>query len=1156
MHGFKSFASRTEILLGDRFNCILGPNGSGKSNVLDALCFVLGKSSVKGLRAEKSANLIYNGGKTKKPAKQAEVSIYFDNTKKIFPTDSDEVKVTRLVKKNGQGVYKINDQTRTRTQILELLSLAKIDPDGYNIVLQGDINKIIDMTPTERRTIIEEISGISIYEDKKQKAIRELDKVEGRLNEAAIILSEREVYLQELKKERDQARKFKNLQDKINSNKATFFHRQIQTKSAEREELDERVKKHNEKIILTNEDITKIKKEIAELKQEIDNINKEIEHKGEKEQLELHREIEKTKIEVATAKNRIESCKDEISKIDSRKENLGVNLNELEEKIKITKQRKEEIAKDIDFKRKQGTEINIKIDQFKKKHKLNEISTFEKDIDEFDKKAEDLQLEIQSLRQKQQEFLREKDKLEFQIESADEKINKVLELEKENKEQVQQLKQKKIEFKNSTLELNKILDLNTRLSAEGQQARTQMLSTQEELSRLRAKNMQIQEKLGGNIAIKKILENKKKFPGVYGTVSELGEVNSKYSLALEVAAGNKTKSIVVENDKVAAECITYLKSNKLGIATFLPINKIRSRSENPAIRNIATKPGVQGKAVELISFDPKFKNIFSYIFDNTLVVDNIQTARNLGIGIAKMVTLDGDIAEVSGAMQGGFRRRKEGVGFGEKEVSSKIADLEKRSADLGMRLSKIEKDKNQSEEEITKLRQFKAHLEGDIIKLEKALHLDSDDLDINKKIKKEFKEKVIIVDKELQLVVGKLSMHNREIADYKIKKQTLRTKVNELRSPTLIAELNAFEEKKVELKESIIKQDSEHNSVKTQLETMLLPEKENIQKVLKQHDKEIDAFDKEVKTLSDNIQLQERDLKGKEEKQKKFYAQYKDLFNKRTKFSDTVSKKENRLFNLNDDLRKSEHKINTINIELARINAELSAINHQFEEYKEYPIDQEKSDSQIQREITQFENIVSDLGAVNLKALEIYDNVEREYNDLLDKKSRLAVEKEDVLKLMEEIEGKKKILFLKTFDAIQEHFQELFRTLTTKGEASLVLEAPEDPFAGGLHIKVKIAGTKFLDIRSLSGGEKTMTALAFIFSVQEYDPASFYVLDEVDAALDKKNSEKLSSLIQKYGERAQYVLISHNDGVISNADCLFGVSMNTDGKSKVLSLKI
>jgi len=223
MHGFKSFANRTELLFGGDFNCILGPNGSGKSNIGDALCFVLGKAGAKGLRAEKTANLIYNGGKLKNPAKQGEVSIYFDNTKKTFPTEDDEIKISRIITSSGQSKYKINDKTRTREQIRDLLGLAKIDPDGYNIILQGDIIRFTEMPTTERRVLIEDISGISIYEEKKHKAQLELERTGEKLKDADLILSERGTYLKELRKDRDEAQKYKDMNDKIRQNKASYL---------------------------------------------------------------------------------------------------------------------------------------------------------------------------------------------------------------------------------------------------------------------------------------------------------------------------------------------------------------------------------------------------------------------------------------------------------------------------------------------------------------------------------------------------------------------------------------------------------------------------------------------------------------------------------------------------------------------------------------------------------------------------------------------------------------------------------------------------------------------------------------------------------------------------------------------------------------------
>jgi len=223
LNGFKSFAKHTEILFGGSFNCVLGPNGSGKSNILDAMCFVLGKKSSRDMRAEKTANLIYNGGKSKQPSKKGEVSIYFDNTHGAFPTHDKEVKISRIVKATGQSIYKINDEARTRQQVVDLLSLAKINPDGYNITLQGDIVRLIEMHPDERRMLIEDISGISIYEEKKHKAELELQKVEEHLKETEIILTERNTYLKELKKDRDHALKYKEMSDKIKMNKASYL---------------------------------------------------------------------------------------------------------------------------------------------------------------------------------------------------------------------------------------------------------------------------------------------------------------------------------------------------------------------------------------------------------------------------------------------------------------------------------------------------------------------------------------------------------------------------------------------------------------------------------------------------------------------------------------------------------------------------------------------------------------------------------------------------------------------------------------------------------------------------------------------------------------------------------------------------------------------
>src|SRR3989344_6057487 len=315
LHGFKSFAKLTELDFREDFSTIIGPNGSGKSNLSDAICFVLGRLSAKSMRAEKASNLIYNGGKNNQPAKNAEVTIVFSNDKNEFPMQDKEIKITRIVKQNGQSVYKINDNTVTRQQILDLLASAKIDPDGHNIILQGDIVKFMDMHTEDRREIIEEISGISIYEDKKHKAMLELQKVEEKLKEADIILTERSAHLRELKKEKEKVH------------------------------IDNEIEKENSKKSKIQEEIDKTKKEIENKRNETKSLNQELISRGGKDQAELHHNLEDVKTELTKNTTRLEFLQNEITKIKNRKETLKSNIQDIDSRINEFETQKKNLKK-------------------------------------------------------------------------------------------------------------------------------------------------------------------------------------------------------------------------------------------------------------------------------------------------------------------------------------------------------------------------------------------------------------------------------------------------------------------------------------------------------------------------------------------------------------------------------------------------------------------------------------------------------------------------------------------------------------------------------------------------------------------------------------------------------------------------------------------
>ncbi len=437
------------------------------------------------------------------------------------------------------------------------------------------------------------------------------------------------------------------------------------------------------------------------------------------------------------------------------------------------------------------------------------------------------------------------------------------------------------------------------------------------------------------------------------------------------------------------------------------------------------------------------------------------------------------------------------------------------------------------------------------------MHLESGEIEGSVTFKKDLLDNSKKITKDIDLVENDISEVMSELTKLKIKRQEIKNKIMDIRSPIILAEFNAFEEKKKDLTTQLIKIEGEVSNLELQISDVLDKDKANTEKMLAEIVKEIKEFDEEKSALLKDISKFEKELKEKENEQAKFMTQFKSLFEKRTKFNEEISGFEGKLLKFEETSRKEELALNSLSIEQARFKTELSVLEIEFEQYEGVELIENKSEEQLKKEISSFERSLAGIGNVNLRSLEIFDSVEKEYNSLVEKKSRLSEEKKSVLELMDEIEINKKELFVKTLHVIDDNFRNNFTKLTTKGEAYLDLENKNEPFEAGLRIKVKLAGEKFLDLRSLSGGEKTLTALAFLFSIQEHEPAPFYILDEVDAALDKANSEKLAKLIRDYCKKAQYILISHNDAVIAEGDVLYGVSMKPEtGISTAVGIKM
>ncbi len=1134
LRGFKSFAKPIDLDFGSGFNCVLGPNGSGKSNIMDALCFVLGELSAKSMRAEKSANLIFNGGKKGNPLQEAEVSIFFRNDNNEFKIGGDELKLTRSIKQNGTSTYRINDEVRTRQQILELLATAHINPDGHNIILQGDIIRFVDMKPNEMRELIEDISGIGVFEERKAKALNEFTKVDEKMNEASIILNERDAYLRELKKDRDQAMKYKELEKNIKSNKATYLHYQVKDHQEKKDAVEKRIQNQNDAVQHTEHKITELKQKIQNKKDELKTVEQDIETKGEKEAVMLHKDIETLKTDIVRNTERFNTVANEISRVEERKKQMYTTIQDTQHTIKGLETNTKELHVKLQQLTTQEQKQAALVKTLREQIGLGEHS----ELDALEQKLDVAEKSFAHTQEKHRDILHKKFSIDAKIASLQDKLKGFTALDKEMNIDKTRKDIEKFDKEHATLQAEED-SLYTQLESISDN----ILRKNRELFQLRAKESGIKESVFEDHAVKKIINLHKQ--GVYGTVNQLGTVDPRYSLALEVAAGTRMKNIVVADDKIAADCITLLKQEKIGIATFLPLNKIKGK-QTPSL----TGKGIHGSALDLIQFEPPFKNIFSFLFGGTIVVDDIATARNVGIGKMRMVTLDGDLVELSGAMVGGYRMKRPGLSFQEKDVSGSKEKIEKELVELEKKQTIIQKRREEIKKKLYELLKVKNTSEGELIKIETTtggLSIKQLKQDIETLHKDTIYQTFFTAEKELITL-------QKEVSKLRKEKETLRKQYTSGEANT--QELEKHEHKHQNTRTEIVQIETDLKNITLQIQNIYNPELTKTQEIIKEHDKETSSFIKEKEHLHTLLKQQQTSLKESEKKEQAFQQAYKNLFTQRNKLTEEIQKSEAAITIEEAKIKDMNNKMNEISIVKAKINAELDVLEKEFDEYKGTPLRKNIDHDKLKEEIKHFEQLMIQMGNVNLRALEVYENIKKEYEAILEKVAKLKEEKEQVIQMMYEIEKKKKGTFMKTFTVINKNLTTVFNSLSTKGEASLVLENKEDPLQGGVEIQVKIIGNKHLDIKSLSGGEKTIAALALIFAIQEHQPESFYLLDEVDAALDKTNSQLLSKLIKQYSQTAQYILISHNDSVISEADQIYGVSMQENGVSKVISLKI
>ena len=1172
LDNFKSFGRTTELPFYQDFTTVSGPNGSGKSNIIDAILFCLGLSRSSRIRAEKLTDLIYNPGDDNKSIapNEAIVEVTLNNSAKELSRDQmssilgidrlgdiSHIKITRRVKKTEKNYYSyfyVNDRPVNLSSIQELLSYVGITPEGYNVVMQGDVTNIIQMTPLQRRLIIDEIAGVAEFDNKKEKSISELDTAEAHIDAAKIHIKETQKQLQKLSFEREAALQYQKLKDEKSVHSGHL-------KSAEFSSKSIQLTKQLELIETTENQLNKLKIEFQNLSNDfisiesnLSKLNLEIERKGGQEQFSILKEIEELKANVARFEGELSSIKLQINDfdLDRRQAFIGLDqkkefLDDIEIQIRKNKLHKSNLIIELTENKNQLQTIQKSIENIGSEFEESKLDliTFRKSLISIQEERHSNQLnqdrliddarrrsnEIDIVSKDLEQVFSRSSEFKTLIDNLSSELKSIQKDESENVNGLKLFQQKRIEIFNK-LESIKHNLTKTKLSYSNLESKTNK-------NGVSSFNRAVLSILGSDIG------------GIHGTVSQLGSVSEKYTMACEIVAGSRLSHIVVENDHVGQKCIEYLTKNNIGRATFLPLNKIKKHKN----KDLPNAPGILDYAVNLIEFEPKHETIFNHIFGSTIVFDNLQNARNFP-GRNRLVTLSGDLIESSGAMTGGplHKLRYNFVTGGQKNlqtISSKIIKLESEQSLLTETIMSIDSSINSSQEIhvdlLDHIRRIEYHLDQSntdyqelstrsILLNDQFIGLKKDRTNVEKQMKKE-EEKIFQLDKSSLSLESEIDQIESDLSRSNL--------------PNLLTE-------------------NENVSVNiTAIEQQL----DSSNSVLSESNLEYKYLQNEITDLNARIGLSKSRSRDMSERVKSLENKIQELLtvssSKELLFDQLESKlvelKTNRTLirgNLvtsrdKKDLKSAEmvslkSHIDGLAVTSKSLSEELATLNPAIEIL---PNELIPSLSTLLSNIEKIDAKMIQLEPVNMLAVTEYDSVEISLNLLTEKLTTLSSESSAIHERINSYEGAKREAFIESFNGINEQFKKIFGKLSA-GTGELHIENENDPFSGGLTMIAKPRGKPLQRLAAMSGGEKSLTALSFIFAIQRYHPAPFYALDEIDAFLDASNAELVGELLDELAYGTQFIVVSHRSALLERSDRAIGVVMQENNISAVTGISL
>lgn len=1177
--GFKSFADKIEIKFGDGVTAIVGPNGCGKSNVADAIRWVLGEQSSKTLRGSSMQDVIFNGTEKRKSLSYCEVTMYFDNTDRFFNYDFDEIAITRKLYRSGESEYLLNKTACRLKDITNLLYNSGLGKDGYSIIGQDQVGKILSSKPEDRRAIFEDAAGISKFKSRKVEAERKLERTKDNLLKIQLVVDEIERQLGPLQKQAEDAKIFLKLKEELKLLEVNAFIYQQENANDAKEKINARLNAIAEELTLRQEELRTTSENYANNMASIDAIDKSVERLHESI-LNLTVSLEKQAGETNVIRERVRYLTEQNSKLTLNETNFEKLIEAVLEEIENQKQKTEEFKTKLNTCKKEEEELSNQYLMI-----IDALALSEGEAEQGQKEVIDALDKLAYIKANSSRLSAEK---EASITAIDETNLKITSLTNKIGEQEEQI--------NSQKEQIKVLDSASKEKKEILlKAKLQISALEEDIDNLNKKRNDASTKIqvyenrkrileemqaeheGYAGSVKKLLKESERNEAfrknMVGTLASLITVPEKYETAIETALGNAIQNIVTRNENDAKVLIEYLKQNQFGRATFLPITSMRPRNLSDADKKLINVAGSHGIAKDLIKYGSDIENVISNLLGATVVVDNLDIAIKLAQNTRftyKIVTLDGDIINPQGSMTGGSKK-SEAVNLisRDREIKTLAEQIEKFKQEItssndtfAEMKAKLSDCQNKYDFLSSQDKKVDVELAGEnekLSSLENSLLENKTELENLKSNKTKLENKIDVIVKELAseielenaLSKGKTNANelaekrNERFAELKEKREKYNSEVTAKR-----VEIASLEKEVLASEQEVERLEKQQGELKYNLE-LARDERANNEKNIN------DANQLIAEMLEENTSVESKNkLAAFKEEQAKLES------NKQKLQQSLKELDEKRTFLIEETNRISEKKVME-EMKVSKVDSDIDQMRERIAE--EYELTYETCQNYKQadfnltkglQEITKIKREISKLGYINVSAIESSGVLNERYTALKAQADDLTKAQNELVEIIDEVSVEMKNKFIEQFNRINENFGQTFRELFGGGSAKLELIGSDNILEAGVEIFAEPPGKKLQSNTLLSGGEKALTAIAILFAILKLKPMPFCLLDEIEAPLDEANVVRFAQYLKRFSKETQFIVITHKKPTMELADALYGVTMEEKGVSKTVSVKL